>query len=49
MLGFATLQGRVWFGEEHTANTEIIDGIKYTTMAIVTMAYENRRRGWQSY
>ena len=33
--------GGVWFAGEHTADTEIIDGVKYTTMATVTGAYKS--------
>jgi hypothetical protein len=36
--------GGVWFAGEHTADTEIIDGLKYTTMATVTGAYKSGER-----
>jgi len=37
-------EGGVWFAGEHTADTEIIDGVKYTTMATVTGAYKTGER-----
>jgi hypothetical protein len=37
-------QGGVWFAGEHTADTEVIDGEKYTTMATVTGAYKSGER-----
>ena len=37
-------EGGVWFAGEHTADTEVIDGEKYTTMATVTGAYKSGER-----
>jgi hypothetical protein len=37
-------RGGVWFAGEHTAETEVIDGVKYTTMATVTGAYKSGTR-----
>ena len=34
-------KGGVWFAGEHTAKTEIIERLKYTTMATVTGAYQS--------
>jgi monoamine oxidase len=36
--------GGIWFAGEHTADTEVIDGVKYTTMATVTGAYKSGER-----
>jgi hypothetical protein len=36
--------GGIWFAGEHTADTEIIDGVKYSTMATVTGAYKTGER-----
>lgn len=36
--------GGIWFAGEHTADTEIIDGLKYSTMATVTGAYKTGER-----
>lgn len=36
--------GGVWFAGEHTADTEVIDGRNYTTMATVTGAYKTGER-----
>jgi len=36
--------GGVWFAGEHTSNTELIDGLYYTTMATVTGAYKSGER-----
>ena len=36
--------GGVWFAGEHTADTEVIDGLNYTTMATVTGAYKSGER-----
>jgi monoamine oxidase len=36
--------GGIWFAGEHTADTEIIEGVKYTTMATVTGAYKTGQR-----
>jgi monoamine oxidase len=36
--------GGIWFAGEHTADTEMIDGVKYTTMATVTAAYKTGER-----
>lgn len=36
--------GGVWFAGEHTADTEVIDGLNYTTMATVTGAYKTGER-----
>ena len=36
--------GGIWFAGEHTADTEIIDGLKYSTMATVTGAYKSGER-----
>ena len=36
--------GGVWFAGEHTADTEVIGGDKYTTMATVTGAYKTGER-----
>ena len=37
-------KGGVWFAGEHTSKTEIIEGLKYTTMATVTGAYQSGSR-----
>jgi len=37
-------EGGVWFAGEHTADTEVIDGEIYTTMATVTGAYKTGER-----
>jgi hypothetical protein len=36
--------GGIWFAGEHTADTEMIDEVKYTTMATVTAAYKTGER-----
>jgi hypothetical protein len=36
--------GGVWFAGEHTADTEVIEGENYTTMATVTGAYKSGER-----
>jgi Flavin containing amine oxidoreductase len=36
--------GGVWFAGEHTADTEIIGGLNYSTMATVTGAYKTGER-----
>jgi hypothetical protein len=36
--------GGIWFAGEHTADTEVIEGVKYTTMATVTGAYKSGER-----
>jgi monoamine oxidase len=41
---FEAGDGGVWFAGEHTADTEIHDGVKYTTMATVTGAYKSGER-----
>jgi monoamine oxidase len=37
-------EGGVWFAGEHTADTQIIEGVQYTTMATVTGAYKTGER-----
>ena len=37
-------EGGIWFAGEHTADTEVIEGDKYTTMATVTGAYKSGER-----
>jgi len=44
VLSTADGTGGVWFAGEHTANTEIMDGVKFTTMATVTGAYKSGTR-----
>jgi Flavin containing amine oxidoreductase len=41
---FEAGDGGVWFAGEHTADTEVIAGDKYTTMATVTGAYKTGER-----
>ena len=36
--------GGIWFAGEHTADTEIINGLKFSTMATVTGAYKTGER-----
>jgi monoamine oxidase len=38
----------IWFAGEHTAQTEIIGGLKYTNMATVTGAYQSGERAAQN-
>jgi len=44
VLSTAGGMGGVWLAGEHTAGTEVRDGVKFSTMATVTGAYKSGTR-----